>query len=212
MVVYFGHGGIGLKCLLYYSFNYSNWVNGYQVVDTNNPIYTKTGMVADAIMIISPGGGVTVVAKGTREVVGVYKNVKAAENAIQKVQKSTELSALKYTKVITLPKYQGVSQNTIDRMNNVLKYGKEVTSTNSSTKNIELPVSRCSKCDFEYLTQNPKSSFTTQAKDGSPIRGVILQDGSKVQIRSKSRSRPDDITIDFFSPTGGKKMEIRYSK
>ena len=190
----------------------SNWVNGYQVVDTNNPIYTKTGMVADAIMIISPGGGVTVVAKGTREVVGVYKNVKAAENAIQKVQKSTELSALKYTKVITLPKYQGVSQNTIDRMNNVLKYGKEVTSTNSSTKNIELPVSRCSKCDFEYLTQNPKSSFTTQAKDGSPIRGVFLQDGSKVQIRSKSSSRPDDITIDFFSPSGKKQMEMRYSK
>ena len=57
----------------------SNWVNGYQVVDTNNPIYTKTGMVADAIMIITPGGGVKVVAKGTRETVGIYKNVKEAE-------------------------------------------------------------------------------------------------------------------------------------
>ncbi len=84
--------------------------------------------------------------------------------------------------------------------------------SHSSTKNIELPVSRCSKCDFEYLTQNPKSSFTTQAKDGSPIRGVFLQDGSKVQIRSKSSSRPDDITIDFFSPSGKKQMEMRYSK
>ena len=69
----------------------SNWVNGYQVVDTNNPIYTKTGMVADAIMIISPGGGVTVVAKGTREVVGVYKNVKAAENAIKEAKAVPQL-------------------------------------------------------------------------------------------------------------------------
>lgn len=29
---------------------------------------------------------------------------------------------------------------------------------------------------------------------------------------AKSLLRPDDITINFFSPTVGKKMEMRYSK
>ena len=113
-----------------------------------------------------------------------------------------------------MKKYEGVSQTTLTKMNDIIKWGKVTTQGKASRTNIDLPNTRCVECDFNYLTGNATSRFTSVASDGSKITGAILPDGSKIQMRVVSKSRSDANTIDFFKPNGKSTsvMELRYPK
>ncbi|OAU96733.1 hypothetical protein [Moraxella catarrhalis] len=108
----------------------------------------------------------------------------------------------------TIRNYQGVSQYTKNKINDIIRSGKDAS--NQSLTNINLPPSRYSVADFQTISEDVQVATRT-AKDGSKIQTVILSDGSKVQLRTVSKSNPDGTTIDFISP--GKKsptLKIRY--
>ena len=187
----------------------SNWVNGYQVVDTNNPIYTKTGMVADAIMIITPGGGVKVVAKGTRETVGIYKNVKEAEIAIQKVKVRANIGR-------NNPNYNSISQEAISsrKMPADIYGSKKVITegiTTKGTKIQSIPNGTKEQAFKDFNSLNLKDVKTIQTNKGEMKMGE-LPDGRTVKVRPSNDAGRGRYTIDIIKKNNRTEREIRYGK
>ncbi|WP_406564496.1 VENN motif pre-toxin domain-containing protein [Moraxella bovoculi] len=124
-------------------------------------------------------------------------------------EKSQKNSKVTVVSTPTVRNYQGVSQDTKDKINDIIYFGKD-TSSGKSLTNIDLPSGRDPVADFKKISKNLQVASRT-AKDGSEIQTVILPDGSKVQLRTVSKSNPEGTTIDFTPP--GKKspaLKIRY--
>lgn len=124
-----------------------------------------------------------------------------SRTSVNNSEKSQKNSKIAVVSTPTVRNYQGVSQDTKDKINDIIYFGKDTSSSKSLTS-IDLPSDRDPVADFKKISKNLQVASRT-AKDGSEIQTVILPDGSKVQLRTVSRSNPEGITIDFTPP--GKK-------
>ncbi|MCL1623424.1 hypothetical protein M2R47_04040 [Moraxella sp. Tifton1] len=95
-----------------------------------------------------------------------------------------------------------------DKINDIIYFGKD-TSSGKSLTNIDLPSGRDLVADFKKISKNLQVASRT-AKDGSEIQTVILPDGSKVQLRTVSKSNPEGTTIDF-TPPGKKSPALKFA-
>ena len=113
-----------------------------------------------------------------------------------------------------LPNIQNASQDTKDRLQEVLGDAVPMGGGMSSTPNFEKPSGNIED-DFEMLTQGA-ASITPHGSTFGPSKTAILPDGTKITMRpgSTTDSRP---TIEIRKPTrpGGKGkavLEVRYGK
>ena len=108
-----------------------------------------------------------------------------------------------------LPNIQNASQDTKDKLQDVLGDAVPMPTRPSSTPNLEKPDGNI-KDDFEKLTQRA-TSITPHDSTFGPSETAVLPDGTKITMRPGSTTdlRP---TIEVIKPNNKPLIKVRYGK